>query len=295
MNERISHGEKVELFSYTKCNANLKVLERRPDGYHDLKSQVVMLDNPVDSMILSDFTSNWESMEISSNISALEDVKSNLIYVALKASKEYFFNLGVKVSLPQRIELNKTIPIFAGLGGGSSNAASILLWVGAQALKRTDEILTFLKEVAPLVGSDVLACCFESCEMLGRGEQVQDEAKLIDPTKKYKGTGEAITLIMPNIECNTADVFKRFAMMEKRSNHTELNDLTEAATDLYPKLKEFIAFCDELKVPVTMLGSGSTLLTAKNLNQKEITSLSTNAKLVKSNVISKINLGYLPC
>lgn len=100
--------------AHAKLNLSLDVTGKRENGYHDIKSLMVMTDL-CDEMIFS----KSERLEIIPEFSF--DLKSNLIYKAYELLKNK-----VGYDLPFKVEIKKNIPIAAGLAGGTSNGAACL-------------------------------------------------------------------------------------------------------------------------------------------------------------------------
>ena len=100
--------------AHAKLNLSLDVTGKRKNGYHDIKTLMVMTDL-CDEMIFS----KSERLEIIPEFSF--DLKSNLIYKAYELLKNK-----VGYDLPYKVEIKKKIPIAAGLAGGTSNGAACL-------------------------------------------------------------------------------------------------------------------------------------------------------------------------
>src|SRR5277367_3530684 len=106
----------MKILSPAKINLTLEILGRRPDGFHELATWML----PVGL---------YDSIEIEpaafpsfqSNVPALEEDPSNLVSRAAD-----LFNRTAEIDVAYAIRLEKKIPIGAGLGGGSSNAAATL-------------------------------------------------------------------------------------------------------------------------------------------------------------------------
>ena len=103
--------------SPAKINIGLNIINKRNDGFHDLET----IFYPINLFDEIRFTKS-DKFSFSSNDENLNKEKTNLIIKA-KESLEKHFNL----QFPVKVFLDKHIPIGAGLGGGSSNAASTLL------------------------------------------------------------------------------------------------------------------------------------------------------------------------
>ena len=108
----------VSIRSNAKLNLGLKIEEKRDDGYHNISTfmQEISL---YDEIQLAHNNSN--SINLSLKGLPTPNDSSNLCYIAAKAFLDrYHINTGIDITL------NKTIPIGAGLGGGSSNAVSVV-------------------------------------------------------------------------------------------------------------------------------------------------------------------------
>ena len=185
-------GSTLFVRSYAKINLTLDVLGRRADGYHELLSIMQTIDL-YDTLCLS--LIDEPSVRIISTRSELNG-EDNLAARAAQALRQ-------RLALPQgvSIELDKRIPVAAGLGGGSSNAATVLL-----ALQRWWQLpLTpqDLLTIATALGSDVpffltggLALC------AGRGESIRPLAPHWPQAMRW------LLLLKPPIAVSTATVFR---------------------------------------------------------------------------------------
>ncbi len=151
----------VTVPSYAKLNLDLRVLHRRPDNFHELRSifQTISLKDTL--RIDFDFAKRIQ-IDLSSSI----DIADNLVVRAAKLLLEE-----IKVKAWVRFALKKQIPMGAGLGGGSSNAAAVLLALPALAGKRVPmpELIRF----AETLGSDVPFFLYGGTALgLGRGTEL---------------------------------------------------------------------------------------------------------------------------
>lgn len=129
-----------------KVNLSLRIVGRRADNYHLLDSVFVPVDTLFDELTVT-LTSGAPSVKMSSNLDEMTDSDSNL---CSKAAKAYFKMTDISVSC--QIHLEKNIPIGAGLGGGSSDAAAILKMLNSHYQKLTfDE----LHKLSLSLGADV--------------------------------------------------------------------------------------------------------------------------------------------
>jgi 4-diphosphocytidyl-2-C-methyl-D-erythritol kinase len=176
----------MRLLSLAKLNLYLEILNKNSDGYHNIESimQTVSLADIVDVE-----TSNTSGIFLYSNVPILPNDERNLAYKAAKLFIEKFgwIARGVQISLEKRI------PLSSGMGGGSSNAAAVLI---AMALLYGIDILdSALLEIASVIGSDVPFFFYGGTAVAkGRGTKV-----IPLPTLK----NIPVLLVVPNIEVST--------------------------------------------------------------------------------------------
>lgn len=113
--------DELKLKAMAKINLGLDVLRRRPDGYHDLR-MVMQSIHLYDQIELERQAS--PGISVSTNLSYLPTDGDNLVYRAAKLLMDEF---GIREGI--RIHLKKCIPVAAGLAGGSSDAAAVLVGV----------------------------------------------------------------------------------------------------------------------------------------------------------------------
>ena len=153
--------------AYAKLNLTLDVLAKREDGYHDIKSvmQAISLRDDIEIDIGTGTGKPWNILCDKDHIPTDE---SNL---AWKAAKLFFETIG-KDPDGVEIRITKRIPVEAGLGGGSADAAAVL-----RALNRHYDMplsLPALAELGAQVGSDVPFCVLCGTAMVeGRGDRIR--------------------------------------------------------------------------------------------------------------------------
>ena len=152
----------VKEFANAKINLFLDVTSKRGDGFHNIKS-VMQSVSLCDTLFVSATASDKTEIVISSNLSELQNDENNLIY---RSAKKYLVNFSKNAEV--KITLEKNIPIGAGLGGGSTDAAATLRAMNKIfGLASEGELLSLAAEI----GSDVPFCLIGGttlCE--GRGE-----------------------------------------------------------------------------------------------------------------------------
>ncbi len=177
----------LTLKSIAKINLGLLVKEKRPDGFHNLETIFYPLKDIYDTLVFSES----EKDRFSSNVD-LPFSSDNLIWKAKYALEKIS---GKKFSV--KIDLEKRIPMGSGLGGGSSNAATVLK--GLNDLFELNFGKNELAEIALQLGSDVpFFLLSEPAFATSRGE--------ILTTVELKING-VIALVNPGINISTKEAF----------------------------------------------------------------------------------------
>ena len=236
----------MRLAAHAKVNLTLEVLGTRPDGYHELRS--VVAEIPLhDDVELLDAPAGKVTVEMTGDGMDAPCVpcEENLAVRAVRALAE-----AAGVSRGVRIRIVKRIPVGAGLGGGSADAAAVLnglneLWGLSLPKER-------LCAISAEVGSDVPALVLGGVVLMeGRGERVAGGPRLSRPFD------ERFVLRMPPVNASTARVYAEFRPEDCGKFR---NDLQPAACRLYPAIAETIAEMEaEGLEDVQMTGSGSAV------------------------------------
>ena len=260
----LSYEKNFSYFAPAKINLCLKIGKKRPCGYHELASVVGFTEfGDTINIQLSDF----DELILSGRFSADIKTKSsdNLVMKSLNALR----NLSHYIP-PLKITIDKQIPVGGGLGGGSSDAATIFL-----ALNKIFE-LNLSKEnlikIALKIGSDIPVCLNRNFMLMGGiGEQINPLFELDIP--KY------IVLANPGFTADTKKVFEEFDknITERKIEYIpkELgikqllyngNDLEPFAINIYPEIKKLLYTMNNLypkknpfgSIAIQMSGSGSS-------------------------------------
>lgn len=238
-----------------KVNLALHVLGRRADGYHDIDS-IVAFAAVADVLEVSAMggQASGIALAVSGRFAAgVPTDDSNLICRAYHA-------VAAHVPLPpMKVHLGKNLPVAAGIGGGSADAAAALrAFLRLSSLKLPDPLL---RDIALALGADVPVCLRQSaCRMEGIGEVISDVAALPAP---------AIVLVNPGVACETAEVFRALGLVKGQRHRSALdplatldwrNDLMESALSVQPVIGEVLAALSQQKelFSVRMSGSGAT-------------------------------------
>ena len=180
----------VKINSNAKVNIGLKVLSLRKDGYHDIVT-IFQEINLFDSISISIKPLGFN---FNSNINWLKNDKRNLCITAYETMKKKFDINGIN------IDLTKNIPRGSGLGGGSSNAASVLK--GIRQLYNLDISDNELENIAAEIGADVPFFIRGSIQL---GEGVGDRLTPL----KININGKYL-IIIPEIIINTFWAYSQF-------------------------------------------------------------------------------------
>jgi len=183
-----------------KVNLALHVTGRRADGYHELESLVVFVD------VADEVTAHpakSDRLRVSGPFAAAAGGgESNLVMRAVKA-----FRARWPDRLPEGLDvaLTKNLPVAAGIGGGSADAAATLRLLAGMA--GGDFSIAELNALALSLGADVPVC------LLSRPSEVRGVGEIIHPLRSFPTTH--LVLVNPLIPVVTADVFRR---LEQRTN-----------------------------------------------------------------------------
>ena len=153
---------KEAVLARAKLNLTLDVLGKRPDGYHDLK---MVMQSVALADTLTVETGTGEGLEVRTDLSFLPNNEKNLAAAAALA----FQTVTGRDLGGVAIAIEKRIPVCAGMGGGSSDAAAVLR--SLERMLGTGQDLADLARIGEQVGSDVPYCVLGGTALAeGRGE-----------------------------------------------------------------------------------------------------------------------------
>ena len=259
----------LKLSAPAKINLGLKILQKRNDGFHDIKTvmqQIALQDILVMEKTPSEVTLQCYGINL--------DMKDNLIYQAAKKLKQKTgSNEGVTITL------YKNIPAGAGLAGGSSNAAATLR--GLNQLWNAGLSWDELKVIGKELGADVPFCLHGGTALAeGIGDKLTDLPKM-----PFLGV---ILARPPYLTVSTAEIYQRFSFEEFIPQEIEfsvfskaledkdrfslnswlqqesLNDLEPAALALYPEISGLKETFKQINLAPIMSGSGPTIFSLVN-------------------------------
>ncbi len=181
-------ARRFELSAAAKVNLTLEVLRRRPDGYHEIATVMQAVDLS-DRLALEEA----DAIEVLTSAPGVPTDERNLAYRAAAALRD-----ASGVSRGVRITLDKRIPVAAGLGGGSTDAAATL--VGLNRLWGLRWPAARLEELAVGLGMDVPFFLHGGAALAtGRGEHLA----------RLGSTSLGLVLVNPKFAVSTAEMYGR--------------------------------------------------------------------------------------
>jgi len=282
----------VTVHAPAKVNLILRILDRRPDGYHNLWSimHTVALEDAVTMR-----ASSQRGIRLACNVGGLSVDHTNLVWRAASAVLDR-----TQLSVGVDIELYKRVPMGAGLGGGSSDAAATIL--GLNQSLQLGWSREKMAEVGQALGSDVAFFLFApSAIVSGRGESVRPVT--------IEG-GRWIVLVKPTFGIETKWAYQelaatRAAVRQLSADHGELdrrdrltwgqvaasveNDFEIPVFTKHPQLGEIKRFLLKRGAQFALLsGSGATVF---GLFEEESTARRAGAELAQD---AELNLFVVP-
>jgi 4-diphosphocytidyl-2-C-methyl-D-erythritol kinase len=246
--------QRMQVLAPAKINLSLKILDRRSDGFHEVETLIAPIT--LCDQIEIEKSDSGKQIEFHCDDPSVPQGDNNLI---VRAAKSFFAAIKLKPAVC--IELKKKIPQGAGLGGGSSDAASTLL--ALNELFETKLPLEALAQIAEPIGSDVPFFIFQSAAVCkGRGE-------LVTPLKPKEKLW--ILLLKPEFGIPTAWAYSRWGnsreiprvsyAAQEFDGQTFVNDLERSVFEKFVFLAQMKMWL--LKQPevgaALMSGSGSTV------------------------------------
>ncbi len=248
-----------------KINLTLEVVNKREDGFHNIKS-IMQLVSLYDYLNIKCKPSDTAHITLSGNSTEIPYNEKNLVH---KAAKLFLDTTGINSEI--NIHIEKNIPIAAGLAGGSTDAAGTIFGLNEIFNKPLRE--QEMHGLCAQLGSDLNVCLEGGCVLAtSRGECIQ----------KLETISMPVTLIKPkNLGISAKEAYTKYSQKEFKPNlnKTEFmlealkgsgdikeflyNDLEYAVFDNYPELQ----FIKSRLPEAIMSGSGSTYFILENLEE----------------------------
>jgi 4-diphosphocytidyl-2-C-methyl-D-erythritol kinase len=209
----------VTIDTPAKINLFLKILGKRPDGYHDIYS-LVQTVNLYDTLTISEID---RGTELIGNTTKVPLDSSNIIWKAVELLRRLTgFAQGIQINLTKRI------PVGAGLGGGSSDAAATLK--GVTQLLDLNLSRQQLQQLGATLGSDVpFFFSTGSAIISGRGEMVE-EVKI--------ATDYSVFLVVPDFAVSTAEAYAKVKIALTNSSNMPTFNREKMSAELLPLLDQ---------------------------------------------------------
>lgn len=276
--------------SFAKINLHLEVLGRREDGYHQLRTIFQTVD--LCDLLTIELTDG--GVELEAEEEKVPSGADNLAYQAATAFLERWApDRGV------RMRLRKNIPVGGGLGGGSSNAATVLK--GLQELLGSPAPAGDLTIVARSLGADVPYFLVGGTAMgTGRGDEIEALEELPETE---------IWLVTPAVSISTAEVFARFAKLTPKAGISSIdppvegkisdwlesgngwNDLQDLVVSHYPEVEAvYNALREAGASEVKLSGSGATLFARfsdQSVSRELVRHLPPTSELVRARTLNR--------
>lgn len=242
-----------------KINLFLRVVGRRPDGYHELDSLFIPI-SLCDRLQIETRPASAPAVGLRCNLTSLPTDERNL---AVKAASAFMAEFAVNAEV--FIDLHKEIPVGAGLGGGSSDAGTVLRMMAA--LFRVDAPERLAK-IAIALGADVPFFLNPVAARVGGiGERITPVS--------WKPTFSFL-IVVPPIEVATAEVFRRLKAENWSAGAVEkdvqrilagevtrpllVNDLASVAIARWPQIGLALAMVEQSgATAAAMTGSGGAV------------------------------------
>ena len=225
--------DKLALKAYGKINLGLDVLRKRPDGYHDLKMIMQMVDVYDDIVITK--TDRKDEIVVATDKFVLENDKGNLAYMAVKLLfDEFDIHQGIE------IKINKRIPIAGGMAGGSSDCATTLMGINEMFdLKLSKEDL--MKRGVKL-GADVPYC------VLGKTAIAEGIGEILTPLPTPPSC--YVIIAKPPVSVSTAFVYGKIRA-DEITKRPDIDGMAEAIKngDLYKMSSLLYNVMEDVTVP----------------------------------------------
>ncbi|OUW74101.1 MAG: hypothetical protein CBD76_01230 [Pelagibacteraceae bacterium TMED216] len=244
----------MKLKSYSKINLSLKVLRKKASGMHDIQSNSILV-NLNDEIFIKKSNLKYNKVIFKGSFSKYVNKSNNSVLKVVKylEEKNIFKN-------KYKFTIIKNIPVYSGLGGGTSNAATILRhFIKKKLTSKT------INNLSKTIGSDY--------QLFLNNQSFQSSLKKVIPYKKKHNLN--LIVVFPNKLCSTKKIYSKvynyslpgknnFGNILSTKKYINLisrekNDLQPIVEKKYPVVRQIIEFLNNQKYCVfsRMTGSGS--------------------------------------
>ena len=269
----------MKINTYAKINLNLKISKDIEDGLHNISALIVPIDL-YDSIEIKETNADVDKIQFDKEgISEENTISKSLNLLRSRSNLPGFFDIIIK----------KNIPIEAGLGGGSSNAAGII----STLTKKYNLQMPTYREIAVNVGSDV------PFFITGKPANIFGIGDIVNPENLQRDIN--MILVVPNEKISTKDAFSMFDELSQDNleiNKYEglkiFNDFWIPAQTLEPNLLKIKNNLESItNLEFYLSGSGSSMFSLGDTEEltKKIDLIDLNQfKLVK--LVKKIDFSF---
>ena len=269
----------MKINTYAKINLNLKISKEVEDGLHNISSLMVPI-NLYDSIEIKETNADVDEIQFDKEgISEENTISKSLNLLRSRSNLPGFFDIIIK----------KNIPIEAGLGGGSSNAAGLI----STLTKKYNLQMPTYREIAVNVGSDV------PFFITGKPANIFGIGDIVNPENLQRDIN--MILVVPNEKISTKDAFSMFDELNQDNleiNEYEglkiFNDFWIPAQTLEPNLLKIKNNLESItNLEFYLSGSGSSMFSLGDTEEltKKIDLIDLNQfKLVK--LVKKIDFSF---
>jgi len=248
--------KEIKIKCPAKINLTLEIVNKREDGFHNIKS-IMQLINLYDFLKISIDIAKSNKIILSGNSTEIPYDERNLVY---KACDLYLKSAGIR-NVEIKIDIDKHIPISAGLAGGSTDAAGTIYGLNKLFNVFDDKAIS---DLCAKLGSDLNVCLNGGCVLATSRGEITEPLPVISKN---------VTLIKPkNLGISAKEAYTKYAIKTEKpqNNMTEkmlnalqndedieqflYNDLEYAIFDDYPELQ----LIKQTYPNAIMSGSGST-------------------------------------
>ncbi len=203
--------QSFKVYAPAKLNLYLDVLDKRPDGFHNIETLFEKIDLKDEIKIKEKKT----GIEVKVEPKTLcPGGKDNIVYKAVaRLLKESGKDLGIEVTIKKRI------PVGSGLGGGSSDAASVLRAINEKFNLGIDNERLF--SIASELGKDIPFFMRDEAFLIGKGRGEDLESIEIDSSFSH-------VVVKPSVSTSTERMYKRLDDSKRTKRQDNLKALTEA-------------------------------------------------------------------
>ncbi len=214
--------DKISLKALAKINLGLDVVRKREDGYHEVR-MIMQTIHLFDRVNIE--KTREPGIQIKTNLSYLPVNENNLIYKAGKLLMDEF-----DITEGLAVDLDKRIPVAAGMAGGSTDAAAMLY--GMNKLFDLGLSMQELKDRGVKIGADVPYCLMRGTAL---AEGIGEELKSLPPMIKCP-----VLIAKPQISVSTKFVYENLKL-DGNTNHPDIDQLIK---DI--KAKDLQGVCDHM-------------------------------------------------